>query len=259
MKRIATFILLLPLLVSLCACTQAPSPEVLFPEGVAEVTRSLREGVELPEISARYVSLHCPLKVEWTLINAEGKTLHHKGGGKFSGTMRVAEKYPPGLEGFPPISQCIRIPASSSFAILLDASAQSQDVRFTIYDMVEGFAENELHSTVDGSGISTIIIDTLGIEVRGTNLECTVRTQAQSAHRNISLNATEASYMSVFVHPSNTEAILDTDGRQAYTRISDELGLVVGQKIHLTDGQPLKLTNLQAEDMALIEAVPYED
>lgn len=46
---------------------------------------------------------------------------------------------------------------------------------------------------IDDSGISTIIMDTLGIEVRGENMDCTISTQVYPRNWMISLDAEEAS------------------------------------------------------------------
>lgn len=93
MKRFALFALLLSLLLSLCACRSS------LPQSDQEDTilsDTLREGLELPEMTAEEVFLHYPVKEKWTLTNAEGETLRYDGIGQFSGSIEILEEYPPG-------------------------------------------------------------------------------------------------------------------------------------------------------------------
>ncbi len=257
MKTLSRLALLLAIFLLFTACSSTP-PQT-EQDSTTILSDTLRESVELPKITAEEVMLSYPVDEPWTLTNGEGETLRYEGNNQFSGSIEILEKYPPGYTGYPPTHLRIRIPASNSFTFELDSSAQIQDIMFTVYDIVGEDEEGELFSYVRGTGISAITMDMLGTEVRGENLDCTVHVREYSSQWSIVLEAEEASYMSVFSQRGTAEATLDTDGINTVAQIRQWHDLEEPRDIPMTGGQPLKLTNLQAEDITLIEAEPYED
>ncbi len=256
MRRIAAFVLLLSLLFTLCACRSSiPQSN----QNSADVlSDTLRQGLEVPEISAEEVMLSYPVDEAWTLTNAEGETLRYDGT-QFSGSIEILEKYSAGYNGYPPSHLQIRIPASNSFTFQLDEPGKTIRTGFTIYDLIQDGAEHEIYGVAEGLGLSTAVIDTLGVEIRGENMTGKACTREYSQDWMFSLEAESASYMSIFSQPFSTEAVLDTDGDNADIWIEHKYMLELPRNISALEGMPLKLTNLQSEDMTLIEAVPYED
>ncbi len=256
MRRFATFILLLSLLFSLCACRSS------LPQRDGDTTilsDTLRDGLEVPELEAIDMILMYPVRKVWTLTNAEGETLHYNGAHQFSGSMEILEQGDPPYSGYPATHLYIQIPVSKSLTIVLDEPTQPNEPGFTVFASALDDSDNVFYFRIEGSGVSTITMDTLGVEVRGENMDCALSAEVYPKNWTVSLDAEDASHMSIFAPRNSSEAILDTDGINTAAHVKKRYPIIDPVDFPMTDGQPLKLTNLQAEDITLIEAEPYED
>ncbi len=257
MRRIAAFVLLLSLLFTLCAC-RSSTPQSDH-DDTAILSDTLREGLEVPELEAIDMILMYPVSKVWTLTNAEGETLHYNGAYQFSGDMEILEQGDPPYSGYPATHLHIQIPVSKSLTIVLDEPTQPNEPGFTIFASTPDNSDSAFYFRIEGTGVSTIMMDTLGVEVRGENMNCSLSAEVYPENWTVALEAESASHMSIFAPRSSSEAILDTDGINTAAHVKKRYPIIDPIVFPMTDGQPLKLTNLQAEDMALIEAVPYED
>lgn len=250
MKKSAILALLFSLLTFFAACS--PTPQVK-PVSTTILSDTLREGLEVPEMIHQSVQLTYYAVGSFTVTNAEGQTLRVDDS-RFSGDMEVLD------HGFyVPSPFWVEIPASSSFTITLDAPSESESAEIFIYG-ISPPDDSNFYSGAQGTGFSTIVIDTLGTEIRGEKMDCFICTaQECTALVNINLEATDASHLSIFCKPGSSSAILDTDGIDSCAQVHS-FGLANADETHpMVEGIPLKLTNLQSEDITLIQAEPYED
>lgn len=189
----------------------------------------------------------------FSVTNAEGQTLRVDDS-RFSGDMEVLD------HGFYiPSPFWVEIPASSSFTITLDAPSDSELAEIFIYG-ISLPEDNNFFSGAQGIGFSTIVIDTLGTEVRGENMDCFICTAQECAELvNITLEAKDARHLSIFCKPGSSSAILDTDGAAPCAKVQTFERNNTTETYPMAEGIPLKLTKLWSADITRIQAEPYED